>query len=213
MRFYNGMNVCAAKYQCFFIDACRSDVDLVALGNGAAGRYLVFKPVGATTKQQPAYYSTQKGALAHAPKGGKPSYFTQALLRALGGTGSVREQGEWRVQTVRLQEALSKHMLRLKKSQIPPADGLTLFPITRMPATTPVVPVFITSSPSSAYANLKLRCRNNNQVFHDAKMTTEQVELELQVGPYDFDVEATAPYTNASRTEYVLPPEHEVVVP
>jgi len=66
-RFHNGMNRCKAQYQCFFIDACRSNADLLAYGNGVAGRYLFTQPAGTKKKQQPSIRRSRVHSLTAPP--------------------------------------------------------------------------------------------------------------------------------------------------
>lgn len=109
-RFLLGMQDCTAREQCFFIDACRaSDESLVDAEN--YGHPLVQKwrpPTPAIA--QCVYYSTLGGETAHGRKGW-PSYYTQALIRALDGAGASNAGGEWRINSTRLFEAIS-HLLR-----------------------------------------------------------------------------------------------------
>ena len=156
-RFHSGMNACAAKHQCFFIDACRNDVDLVAYGEGAAGRRLVSAQVGTPKKQQPTFYSTQRGQLAFGPTGGRASYFAQALIAALEGMGGERQAGAWSVGTIRLYEGLAAHMRRTRQTQLPPADELTQFRI-RPLLIAPKVPVYVSCAPAVASQDVHLRC-------------------------------------------------------
>jgi len=108
-RLHLGMNGCSASQQCYFVDACRATSDMLLENRDYLGRPLVQirkdarrnKPL----RQAPVFYASLAGALAYArPK--RPSVFTEALLKSFNGAGSDDEDGDWRVSTSRLLDAL-----------------------------------------------------------------------------------------------------------
>lgn len=129
--FLIGMNDCAAREQCYFIDACRTaDASLIDVGH--YGESLVQKIAAPTVGlAQSVYYSTLGGEVAHGRQN-EVSVYTQALLRSLGGLGASNTRGRWWVNTTRLLEALSHQMTemsdpKLTRVQVPQSGSQVTF--------------------------------------------------------------------------------------
>ena len=108
-QFYLGMDKCAARYQCYFIDACRVASPLLIGADGYAGEPIIygsasFSPEG--RRFAPIYYATIAGDRAYG-RDDAPSVFTEALLHALAGAGSDDVYGDWRVDTDTLHRGIS----------------------------------------------------------------------------------------------------------
>jgi hypothetical protein len=139
-RFRQGMDECAAREQCYFVDACRVGSDLLIRNNGFAGRPVIQSTGDLNTsgrlRQAPVFYSTLAGAPAYA-KPGEPSLFTTALLEGLAGAGCGDEQGPWQVRTNLLHDALNFIMrdasqrLAVPQVQINPSDDLSSIELTQ----------------------------------------------------------------------------------
>lgn len=116
-EFLVAMQDCTSTDQCFFIDACRvTDERLVETGN--YGHSLVQKVAAETPgMKQCVYYSTLGGETAHGRKN-EASFYTQALLWALNGSGAEDGSGDWRVNTVGLFGAIA-HLMRELAGRIP----------------------------------------------------------------------------------------------
>ena len=114
-RFHLGMNTCAAHQQCYFVDACRSSSDTLIEALGYAGRPIIRPDTrhrrADGPREAPIYYSTIAGEDAY----GRPdalSPFTDALLRGLNGAAGDDSEGDWRVSTTRLKEAIDYFLKR-----------------------------------------------------------------------------------------------------
>ncbi|WP_311732527.1 caspase family protein [Sphingomonas sp. BK580] len=135
-RFLAGMIDCGSTDQCYFIDACRTATGSLIEMNNYQGNTLVQK-LGAVTPgvAQCVYYSTLGGTRAHGRKG-RPSFFTQALLKALAGVAASNDDGDWRVKTARLFEALAHLMLNFpapgRKVQSPQSGSQVQFELHRI---------------------------------------------------------------------------------
>lgn len=134
--FLLSMTDCAAREQCYFIDACRTaDVSLIHVPN--YGESLVQKIAAPTAGvAQCVYYSTLGGEVAHGRKN-EVSLYTQALLRSLGGLGASSTRGKWWVNTTRLLEALSHQMTemsdpKLTRVQVPQSGSQVTFDLHRI---------------------------------------------------------------------------------
>jgi len=212
-RFHAGMRTCAAKYQCFFVDACRSKADLLAYGDGVAGRPLVLPSALARPKQQPIFYATLTGADAHGEEN-EVSFFTRALLEALDGAGSERTGGQWLVSTIGLQKAIWTNMNRRKVEQLPPANHLTNFFVHRLPGV-PNVPVYVSCDPDAALGEVTLVCSAKGGFKEQKKPPLPRPwPLVLPAGNYLFEaiVPNGAGFQAAEIEEYVQPPEVSIPI-
>ena len=151
MRFRTGMDACAAREQVYFVDACRASSDTLLAQLGRAGEPVIAPnpnlPRPPTPAAQPIFYSTLAGAKAYGAAG-KPSVFTDALLRSLRGAGADDTNGDWRVETSQLNRAIDVYMRREIESgrhpraQVPATVELTTFELHRL-KDPPVVPTLV----------------------------------------------------------------------
>ena len=146
-NFLIGMSDCLTTQQIFFVDACRSSSEALVAAKNYTGDDLV-QSAGNTTKglQQCVYYSTLGGEPAHA-RPNRPSIFTDALVRAFDGPGAANSRGDWRINTVRLLEAIGHFMdemldLEAPSVQVPQSGTQTRYDIHYLPGE-PEVPVII----------------------------------------------------------------------
>lgn len=101
------MRSCAATRQLFFVDACRVHSPNL-IGDYAARLDSVMRvrtPFTAGLRQS-VYYATTSGAPAFGRQG-RPSLFTENLIKGLEGLGANDNRGEWWVETTGLQRALT----------------------------------------------------------------------------------------------------------
>jgi Caspase domain len=102
-----GMKSCKATRQVYFIDACRMNSDVLLRNASESGDVVI-----------PTSYPLSKGwrqSVYYASLGGKAAYgqekdlslFTRALIKSLKGPGASDAEGDWRINTSRLQEALA----------------------------------------------------------------------------------------------------------
>lgn len=205
-RFHRNMEECAARQQCFFVDACRVGSTLLKDNQGFAGNPIIHwagavANPGGQLRRGPTFFSTLSGASAYA-RPGKPSIFTQALIECLDGAAAADEDGPWRVKTTRLHEALDFLMLqasqdlKLPQGQIPSSDNLTQ--VTMNTVAAPLVPVLVRVVPESAHAKATLRCENTER---KEKRGPKAIPWRLSVatGKYSF-------FADYKKKEYTVTP-------
>jgi hypothetical protein len=153
-----GLKKCAASEQAFFVDACRSNSDvLIGESDGFAGRVPLLpgtRPAELPKRLSATYFATLAGDKAYS-RPNSVSLFTEALLRSLRGAASDNPQDdEWRVNTVRLQEAISHFMKErifageVAGVQVPVANELAAFELHHLTAE-PEVPVYVGCDPDT----------------------------------------------------------------
>lgn len=199
----NGLKRCSASQQVFFVDACRanSDVLIEASGTRFAGRTPLgagARPLGLPRRCHIPYYATLAGERSHA-RPGQVSLFTEALLRSLGGAGSDDPEGEWRVSTSQLLEAIDHFMHQPRFAgavagvQVPSVGELPVFVLHRLPGP-PVVPVYVCCEPAQDNAEAEFVCSEHGSVR--MRRTPKDVDgddpesewfIELSYGDYDFE--------------------------
>lgn len=187
-----GMDECAAREQCYFVDACRVGSELLIKGDGYAGNPIIqatgsFNPSG-RVRQAPVFYSTLPGTQAYA-RPGKPSLYTTALLESLSGAGAGDEDGSWRVRTIRLHDALNflvkdaSEELQIQQLQIAPSDELTSIDLNEV--SEPKVPVVFRCSPEDAHAEAALSCASDKTSLK-RRAGKGPWRLRLAADSYDF---------------------------
>lgn len=153
-----GLKKCAASEQVFFVDACRSNSDvLIGESDGFAGRVPLLpgtRPAELPKRLSATYFATLAGDKAYS-RPDTVSLFTDALLRSLRGAASDNPQDdEWRVNTARLQEAISHFMKEpvfageVANVQVPVANELADFELHHLTAE-PEVPVYVGCDPDA----------------------------------------------------------------
>ena len=191
-KLHSNMDECAARNQCYFIDACRVGSDLLERNDGFAGNPVV-QATGNMTNPNgdlriaPIFYSTLANAEAYA-KVGDVSVFTKALLDCFKGAGSGDETGPWEVQATMLQRALGKlmlqasHTLKMPQAQIAASDSFAELTLNTLAS--PIVPVFVEVVPAEAHAKALLRCEGAVKDKRPPK--PEPWRLSVPVGKYSF---------------------------
>ncbi len=203
-RLNGGLRRCRATRQMFIIDACRTNSDqLIGNSEGFAGRVPLMpgRPqLGWPQRLDVTYYATLSGMKAFA-RPGEPSVFTQALLRSLKGAASDDSEGDWRVNTARLQESVT-HFMReevfageVAGVQVPVAGNLPVFELHRL-RSDPVVPVYVGCEHADDNAVATFRCAQDGATVHerppgDADLNDPELPwvVDLAFGRYDFSVE------------------------
>jgi hypothetical protein len=154
----SGLKRCAASEQVFFVDACRSNSDeLIGQSEGFAGRVPLLpgtRPAELPKRLSAAYFATLAGDKAYS-RPDSVSLFTEALLRSLRGAASDNpREGKWRVNTARLQEAITHFMKEpdfagtVVNVQVPVANELADFELHHL-TTEPEVPVYVGCDPDA----------------------------------------------------------------
>jgi hypothetical protein len=210
-RFHLGMNRCAASQQCFFIDACRASSDMLLENRGYAGRPIVQNARaarrGKPTRQAPAFYSSLAGDAAYA-RPNQPSVFTEALLRSLRGAGSDDAEGDWRVSTTRLLDALDYFMRREFRSgadrvQIPAVGDQSKVELHYLAE--PKVPVEVYCEPDRYTAEAVFTCRSHGaEVPGLPEKGAAHWAIELGAGEYEFQASGNG-FRTGSTSQYVRP--------
>ena len=166
-RFRTNMDECAAREQCYFVDACRVGSELMIKNDGFAGNPII-QSQGTTNitgnlRQAPVIYSTVAGTAAYAEPN-KPSLYTLALLDAFSGAGVAQDEfGGWRVQTNQMHDAVVQRVkdesqrLKLPQLQISSSDDLAEGIILNV-IDNPKVPVVVSCKPDTANEKATLRC-------------------------------------------------------
>lgn len=190
-RFRQNMIECAAREQCYFIDACRVGLPLMDENDGFAGNPIVHRTGGSSlsgrVRQAPVLYSTLAGEQAYS-RPGKPSIFTSALIETFSGAGSGDEEGPWRVRTNLVHDALgflirdASQRHKLASLQIPSAEDLSNIALNEIAA--PKVSVVITCAPEEVNSRATLLCRNATLSMRRRPAKTPW-RLQLPVGIYD----------------------------
>lgn len=213
-EFHLAMDTCTAREQCFFVDACRSTSEMLLRAGASMGRPVFMPDRGffraGGPREAPIYYSTLAGQDAYSVPG-EVSRFTGALLSALNGMGADDSEGDWRISTARLMEAVEWLMKRAAQTgragvQVPPTSNLTNFFIHYLKKD-PEVPVFVACKPKEANDEATFRCSAGAQVVQQRIPSPGEWEVQLPVGQYEFaaDFAGTA-YRTASLRAYVRPP-------
>lgn len=188
-RFRLGLARHLPRQQVHFIDACRASSDTLIEGFGNAGRVPVH-PGAERAAEAPVFYATLSGEDAFG-KRDEISLFTGALLNGLNGAGSDDSEGDWRVTTTRLKEAIDYYARQAiasgaQRASVPPTDELTTFELHHLHGE-PEVPVVVSCYPESENAKARFSCRGAVNRSRDA--APEQWFLTLPAGEYDFSAE------------------------
>ncbi|NEW69890.1 caspase family protein [Streptomyces rhizosphaericus] len=204
----NGLKRCKADQQVFFIDACRanSDVLIEESGTDFAGRV----PFGAGRRPPDLprrlhipYYATLAGDRSHA-RPGQVSLFTEALLKSLRGAGSDDPEGDWRVNTSHLLEAIDHFMQQPKFAgaiagvQVPVVGELPIFVLHQL-SQPPVVPVYVGCAGAEENSVTEFICRQAGverlrRTADDSDIGNRESEwsIELAFGDYEFEAKVSA---------------------
>jgi len=211
-KFHSNMEECAARHQCYFIDACRVGSELLKRNQGFAGNPVVqWTGVGGNPNGQlrlgPIFYSTLAEAKAYAREG-ELSIFTDALLEALHGAGSGDESGPWEVKTTRLQQALdflmreASQLLKMPQAQIPSSDSLAELTLNTLDS--PKVPVVVRVQPQEAHAVAALRCESASEK-QNRPPWPDPWRLSVTTGKYSF-------FADFKKKEYIVNPFVDEIV-
>ena len=110
-----GMAECAAKTQCYFLDACREkSIDLLKTSKVDAHALKTTQLVTFPERDGYVLKAAPMGRQAHGPPSGV-SYFTEALIACLKGVGASHKAGsKWIITTDSLTGAAVRYMKRMK---------------------------------------------------------------------------------------------------
>lgn len=194
----NGLKRCKASQQVFFVDACRASSDvLIAQSGSFAGQVPLgpgTRPLELPRRLHVPYYATLAGDRSHA-RPGQVSLFTEALLKSLKGAGSDDPEGDWRVTTTRLQEAIDHFMRQpqfagaIAGVQVPTVGELPVFELHQLPGA-PVVPVYVGCNEPRENALARFACRQGGlEQLQRPPVDGGDGEwtIELAFGEYEFE--------------------------
>ncbi|MER5466051.1 caspase family protein [Streptomyces sp. NPDC002668] len=203
----NGLKKCRAGQQVFFVDACRANSDvLIEQAGNFAGRVPLAagtRPTGFVRRLHIPYYATLDGERSHA-RPGQVSLFTEALLKSLAGPGSDNTEGDWRVITSRLHEAIDHFMKQpqfagaIAGVQVPTVGEMPVFDLHQL-REVPIVPVYVGCSPPHDNAAAEFTCRQPGRADlrrtaadTDGENPDSEWSLELAFGLYEVEAKVSA---------------------
>jgi len=211
-----GMDQCLARRQVFVLDACRNTPKKVLEQVGEGKGMNPVEPAEPPTERDrhyPVYRATTSNQPAYALSG-RPSRFTQALLRALRGSACEPVNGGWAVQAdtvVRYVSdllALDERLNTLPHQEARPT-GSSLEWVLHVPGK-PVVPVVVGCTPPSDNTTASFSLLSGEAPFDARGPDPSDWILELAIA--DYKVLADFPNGQAQRSAAVLarPPFSEV---
>lgn len=183
-----GMDKCAARRQCFFVDACQTslrDPDLLRTQVKA----LLDPPASLNDREGGVFYASAPSREAYGAEG-EISYFTAAALDGLNGLGSDRdESGYWVVSPDRLYSAIGRTLKYLKETgkapdQIPNAHGHGFEPIHVYGEDPPDVPYTVWCDPIDAHALARLSVRLGDKEIDFRAPHPDRWEIKLPPRTY-----------------------------
>ena len=217
--FHLGMDKCAAREQCYFVDACRVASTELIESVSFKGQPVVYGTAKLTkpSRAAPVYHAAMPGVEGWGLNN-RPSAFAQALPRAFKGAAWKRRGGRWVVDANQLNSALDvlvAHIMRVFKALDKRVEASSLSRINLKNANgEPVVPVEITCDPNSANSVAQLSYESPpaaRQVRNAQSGDSWYVELER--GEYNFAASfEDDEFVDRNVDEYVFPPDMPVVI-
>jgi hypothetical protein len=144
-------------------------------------------------RRAPVFYATLNGFKAFALSG-KPTIFTDALLKALRDLAADDEMGDWRVSTNKIQPAVEhvaeRQSLNIRTRQVPTADDVSNIHVNFL-AQPPRALVYVKCDPPEPLATSSLTYQtagsgNNPLPVLPSGLNGTEWVLELPTGNYDF---------------------------
>ncbi len=180
---------CKAKTQCFFVDACREvtgtmlNFDLPDIPLDIPNFHTSDCQHDLTIKSS-AHNETALGPA------NKPSYFTQALLKAFRGYAANKHEGNWLVKTADVAGRIHDILGMVKPGQEQRQRFINNLgtPIEIIKHDTPpIIHLSITCNPEEAVAKAAFSCKNLNNDTTETReiLNPEPWMLNLQAGVYE----------------------------
>ncbi|MER9771245.1 hypothetical protein [Mesorhizobium sp. M0220] len=178
---------------------CLPDTLIEAIGH--AGQVVIGggqRAFGLPPRRAPVFYATLNGFKAFALPG-KPTIFTDALVKALSDLAADDEMGDWRISTNRIQTAVehvaARQALAIEKQQVPTADDVSNIHLNFL-QNPPQALVYVKSDPvksdpPEALASASLTHQPAGGVPQAAPpegLNGAEWALQLPSGSYDFSV-------------------------
>jgi hypothetical protein len=196
--FYLGMDSCSAKNQIFFVDACWVASGLLIRTQNFSGNPVIpgMAQITSPPRNAPIYYGAVPGITAFG-RPGKPSFFTEALLKAFRGAGADDTSGGWALQTDTLGRGIH-HQLRRAVANTAAAGQLSMANNIGQPLVfheltgLPECPVDVLCDPPSDTPGATLAVSGNGVKDARAPDPTPW-GLDLKLGDYKFEAKVDAP--------------------
>lgn len=208
-----GMDKCAARKQCYFIDACRSGSYALAQAYGDPGDPVIWGDEIVRTRDSPRYYSAVLGEGAYS-RPNSPSFFTEALLRALNGAGSNDLEGPWQVTADWLAIGINYVMKTLFNEQ--KCDSQVTSLVLHQIEGKPVVPAVVSCDPRDANEVAQLSYVKVNGAYEEvSRPKAEKTDwvVDVEAGKYRFNAKFDGGlYGSSSIEAEVRPPVKQVPI-
>lgn len=203
-------HTCAAKTQCFFIDACRQ------LTASLLTHIVPVTPLqnpSLRTADCPYNLTVKASAMNEAAYGRKneASFFTKALINGLKGDAAMLRDGEWQIMT----SSISSNINELLQ-QVKPSEGYKQRCISTIGDTTqilkfvnpPQVEVNVYCNPDEALSFASLTCTNlKTKDVQSRPPMPDPWTVNLPAGIYRVEAQFNAaPYVNAHEHIHAVPP-------
>jgi hypothetical protein len=218
--FLLGMDQCAARQQCYLIDACRvgTPFALNTLSYFGDPVMIPAAKVSNRARSAPVFYSAVPGAAAYG-RTSRPSFFTAALLDAFKGAGADDPTGTWHVETDGLHRGIRVHLRRAVAgtsagAQLALADGLADSFLLHELKNDPIVPVEVTCNPDVHNTMASLNVSGGPAPLNIASVPSGSWQLDLALGTYRFEVAVPPPAVPPTPVDRrVRPPWQRIEVP
>jgi hypothetical protein len=208
-----GMDQCAARKQCYFIDACRTGSYKLAELYGYPGDPIIPGKTIIRTRDSPRYYAAHMGSAAYS-RPNSPSFFTEALIRALNGAGSTDLYKPWQVTADWLAPGINSIMKTLFKEQKCEAivTSLVLHEIDQ----NPIIPTIISCIPKEANGIAQLSYSKINGLKKEIlrpKAEDKEWIIDIEVGNYQFKANFNQTTYNSNQKEAeIRPPIQQIKI-
>ncbi|HUF50128.1 MAG TPA: caspase family protein [Longimicrobiales bacterium] len=217
--FLMGMDQCAARRQCYFVDACRvgTPFALNTLNYFGDPVMVPAAKISNRVRSAPVFYSAVPGTAAYGRKE-QPSFFTASLLNAFKGAGADDNTGTWRVETDILHRGIRVHLKRAvgntaASGQLSLTDGLADSFALHELKVDPVVPVEVTCNPDMYNSTAQLSVSGGAAPLQLPAVPTGSWQLDLALGTYRFEVALPAPAGAVAPIDRpVRPPQQRIEV-
>ncbi|HVS13674.1 MAG TPA: caspase family protein [Thermoanaerobaculia bacterium] len=163
-------HACAAKTQCFFIDACRNVTTPMLLNEPTAIPLEVLNFSEGECDHNLTMRGTAHNERALGPKK-KVSYFTQALIRALRGAAATQGDGGWVVETGQVSAHITTILRMVKESEgfTQRASSEVTGGVPLLRVSNPKVELVLSCDPSDADGIAELECTSPTRPFAESR--------------------------------------------
>ncbi len=215
----NAMSTFPVTDQVFFVDACRSQSLLphvTDFGIQPLEVRALWEDGPARPVQQQVFHSTLRGEQAFAQLG-RPSPFTQAVLRCLQGFAATQKGGEWRMEMSNLVSSINFFMEQLDPGcQRPHAASISAARLNRVRLSRDDVPTFVSLPEGNSWAGASfawrreggetgsVSCDGDGSLWREFRLRegyyrfTVEWDQALSIPRLEWQASISLPYTDAS---------------